>query len=50
MCVVGSFMWQYVLLVLLGGNVFCWVIYVAMCIVVYLRWQVELLVLLGGNV
>jgi len=35
---------------ILGGNVCCWVFYVAMCVAVCFRWQSELLGLLGGNV
>jgi len=49
MCVAGCFMWQYVLLCLLGGNA-CWCMFhVAMCVVRSFRSQCVLLGLLYDN-
>jgi len=50
MSVVVCFRWQSELLGLLGGNVYCWVFYVAICIVGSFRWQYMLSYVLGGNV
>ena len=49
MCVAGSFMWQYVLLGLLVGNVCCRIFQLAMSVLGSFMWQYVLYVL-GGNV
>jgi len=48
MCVAGSFLWQYILLGLLVGNVCC-IFQLAMCALGSFMWQ-YVLYILGGNV